>query len=252
MGNRFSKKLNQIKGEENKPEPNESKEEVNKDKLNEDKLNEDKLNEDKLNENKLNKNDIKTNVKKILYIYVLECEGGKYYIGKTNNPEFRIENHFEGHGSEWTKHYKPIKILEIIPGDDFDEDKYTKIYMSKYGIENVRGGVYCQLTLSDTEINMLRKEILGNQNKCYGCGESGHFIRDCPLSKREVSRGSESDNIRCLRCGRKNHEESECYAKFDIHSFSINDKIHCFRCGRSNHNVYGCYAKNNIKGETIL
>ena len=66
----------------------------------------------------------------MVFIYTLKLEQGKYYVGKTNNPEFRIENHFNSNGSEWTKKYKPLKILEIIPNcDDYDEDKFTRQYM---------------------------------------------------------------------------------------------------------------------------
>ncbi len=30
----------------------------------------------------------------MVYIYVLKLQHSKYYIGKTSNPYFRIENHF--------------------------------------------------------------------------------------------------------------------------------------------------------------
>ena len=71
---------------------------------------------------------------KMVYIYVLQLENNKYYIGKTKEPNFRINNHFNANGSSWTRKYKPLKVLKIIPDcDDFDEDKYVKIYMKKYG-----------------------------------------------------------------------------------------------------------------------
>jgi predicted GIY-YIG superfamily endonuclease len=74
-------------------------------------------------------------------IYVLELESNKYYVGKSKELEIRLENHFNNNGFSWTQKYKPIKILEIFKDcDDFDEDKYTLKYMSKYGINNVRGG----------------------------------------------------------------------------------------------------------------
>ena len=64
----------------------------------------------------------------MVFIYILQLEKGKYYVGKTNNPQFRLESHFNSNGSEWTKMYKPKKVLEIKPNcDDYDEDKYTKI-----------------------------------------------------------------------------------------------------------------------------
>ena len=69
---------------------------------------------------------------KMVYIYVLKLEKGKYYVGKTNNPYFRLESHFNSNGSAWTQKYKPIKILKIIDNcDDYDEDKYTRKYMDK-------------------------------------------------------------------------------------------------------------------------
>lgn len=75
------------------------------------------------------------------YIYILKLKNNKYYIGKTNNVNNRYEQHLNGYGSSWTKKYKPLSILKkILSTSPFDEDKYVKEYMSKYGIDNVRGG----------------------------------------------------------------------------------------------------------------
>lgn len=69
---------------------------------------------------------------------VLQLSGDKYYIGTTRHPlESRVLEHFTQSGSEWTKKYLPIKVLEVKNNvDQFEEDKQTKFYMSKYGIEN--------------------------------------------------------------------------------------------------------------------
>ena len=40
----------------------------------------------------------------MVFIYALKLEKGKYYIGKTNNPKFRLESHFNSNVSEWTKY----------------------------------------------------------------------------------------------------------------------------------------------------
>lgn len=50
----------------------------------------------------------------MLYIYVLKCMNNKYYIGKTKNPTIRLDQHFNSHGSSWTKVHKPMSIVEII------------------------------------------------------------------------------------------------------------------------------------------
>ena len=45
--------------------------------------------------------------------YIIGCEGNRYYVGRTNHPEDRILQHFENNGSEWTKKYKPIRVVSI-------------------------------------------------------------------------------------------------------------------------------------------
>jgi predicted GIY-YIG superfamily endonuclease len=61
-----------------------------------------------------------------MFIYILELEQNKYYIGKTTKIAFRLKDHFESNGAAWTRKYKPIQVQSIIADcDDFDEDKYT-------------------------------------------------------------------------------------------------------------------------------
>lgn len=93
-------------------------------------------------------------------IYILRLENDKYYIGKTNNLSNRLRDHEQGIGCAWTSKYKFVKLIETIDTDDvFEEDKCTKIYMSQYGIDNVRGGTYSQVELSDQTKKYLEHEL---------------------------------------------------------------------------------------------
>ena len=118
----------------------------------------------------------------MINIYVLQCENNKYYVGRTNNLEQRIDNHFNNFGSYWTIRYKPIKILKMYHNcDEYDEDKYTLKYMKKYGIDNVRGGSFVRLTLSKYEKKFLIKMIRSSENKCFYCNGLTHYVNDCNL-----------------------------------------------------------------------
>lgn len=113
-------------------------------------------------------------------IYVLQLQDGKYYVGKTNNPNFRIKNHFNSNGSTWTQLYKPIKILELIQDcDNYDEDKITRQYMDKYGIDNVRGGSFVSVKLDKSVFHTLQQMEKGTNDKCFKCGSKKHFAKDC-------------------------------------------------------------------------
>ena len=191
----------------------------------------------------LKSNDSTSN-NKTTNIYILECsnktygktEGYKYYVGKTNNPTFRLEQHFTNYGSAWTKKYPPIRVLEVIPNcDDFDEDKYTLKYMSMYGVNNVRGGSFCQLKLDKSNTDTIQRMLDGSTNKCYICGQSNHFARQCNnkeddwnfidiLSsllavvndlKKQNNKSKKETIKKCIRCDRTGHTEENCYAKTD-------------------------------------
>ena len=94
------------------------------------------------------------------YIYILKLESNKYYIGKTDNSSFKLRNYSNDY--IWTRRYKPIKILFLIQNDDIN--KYIFLYMEIYGINNVRGGDYCELILSEENIISIKKEIGRNNN----------------------------------------------------------------------------------------
>jgi len=196
-------------------------------------------------------------------IYVLRLEAGKYYIGKSDCVIKRYEQHMQGNGSAWTRKYKPVSLEKTIKNvSPFEEDKVTKEYMSKYGIENVRGGSYVEVELTEFHKDALNMEIWAAKDLCTQCGRRGHFVKDCH-AKTDVSGNilefeeSSEDEWGCEYCDRTFttafgcgvHEKS-CKEKFvkEKRYMKQSGKGTCYRCGNTGHYSPDCYASRHVRG----
>lgn len=152
-------------------------------------------------------------------VYVLELEGGKFYVGKTlvKNFEARMAAHASGEGSRWTRMHPVRRVIsKTIDGDPFAEDRKTKELMAAHGIDNVRGGTHCQIELSEGTVDVLRREIRASRDACFLCGGAGHFANACT---RERDRDRVASDSPCERCGRNTHSthsELGCFARYHI------------------------------------
>ena len=150
-------------------------------------------------------------------IYVLKLKQRKWYIGRTSKYDKikRVLQHFsEKGGSQWTRKYKPVRVEEMIKDETKRaEDKVTKDYMDKYGIENVRGGAYCQLELSEEHLRALRFESVAANNQCFVCEKKGHFAAQCPEKRFEEEEEEEKEVEYfcelCVDCGAEFDSENE-------------------------------------------
>lgn len=119
-------------------------------------------------------------IKYTTMIYILKLENNKYYVGVTNNLDKRLMDHMNGKGSEWTKKYKMKSLYKLIHDyNAFDEDRYTKEYMNKFGIENVRGGSYSNFYLTPEQRKLLIKELRTANDECFKCGRNTHYSNKC-------------------------------------------------------------------------
>lgn len=82
-----------------------------------------------------------------LKLYLLELADNKYYVGQTDDPDFRFSEHLSGKGAKWTRLHKPLNILltrnlsvESPAEAMLYENWMTLQQMERFGWENVRGG----------------------------------------------------------------------------------------------------------------
>jgi len=198
-------------------------------------------------------------------IYILRLQCGKFYIGRSQHPMKRYDEHVRGEGSAWTKKYPPINVERIVSNvSPFEEDRYTKEYMSQYGIENVRGGAYCDVELDDFQVEALQIEIWGANNKCIRCGRGGHFVKDCYASKdvnglwittSQSDSDSEYDSEdyvwACRKCDKEfsdedicDKHESRCRGNYLVVTPPITHPAttttQCYSCGKLGHYARDC------------
>jgi predicted GIY-YIG superfamily endonuclease len=191
------------------------------------------------------------------YIYVLELQGGKYYVGKTSDVDHRFQQHKNGTGSVWTRLHPPVKIVErrhVIQGlgSAQDENNTVKDYMKMYGVDNVRGGAYTQSDLPEGFKTMIEMENRTNEDTCFKCGLPGHFSNKCPVTIRKKT-------FSCRHCNREFASEGQvqsCQCKFaKLSRLAAMTKLHskkatgaCYRCGRTSHYSPDCYASTHVDG----
>lgn len=162
-------------------------------------------------------------------IYRLTLNNGKYYVGRTNNIQRRFLEHSLGVGANWTKIHPPVSNVIVTSPlhKPQDEDAAVKEMMTEHGIDNVRGGSYCNYNLNDTQYDMLLMEAIRSASICAKCLRAGHMERQC--------RSKYAYTDKCQRCGDTDHESIECKSIETIYGVKIDKIKYCEQCGRAPH-----------------
>lgn len=221
-------------------------------------------------------------------IYVFECHLGigatpMYYVGTTGNFNERYIAHKEKEGPEFTKKFTSIECVHVRLGGPDVETQVTLEYMSKKGIENVRGGPWPSDILTDGNRKEIMKMLCAHENACFKCGSLKHFTSSCstqpriataaappapidlitfppvatpvaaaPKLKRVISPPAtwkaDPNKPFCKRCYREGHTHTTC--KSTTYSKN-NSSDNCTRCGRLGHVATECEYRTDVAGMYI-
>lgn len=101
-----------------------------------------------------------------IFIFILELEMGKYYVGKTKNLKIGVLKEFNGKGNKWCDLYKPIELLSVINVRKQTENEQKEslnnqvvLMMKNTNWWKVRGGDYYK-----TEEDNHKKKVMHNTN----------------------------------------------------------------------------------------
>lgn len=110
-------------------------------------------------------------VNKVHCVYALNLEGGRKYIGKTDDIQRRLGEHFGGNGAKWTQKYGPTSVhkIQICKNPTNQAKAETIVYkkMSDYhGKDRVRGAGH-------------------TSSGCSKCGRESHRAPQCYAKTHE-------------------------------------------------------------------
>jgi len=157
------------------------------------------------------------------------------------------------------------------------------MYMSKYGIDNVRGGIYCEITLPPKDIAIIGRQI-NTTDKCPTCHRADHFARDCTFLAENTlamtaqwkqneslvrKRGKDGDEAGLIKKRRHDSQATQPCSSIDSTAppFILEVKAEtrdvqytrsamynssgCFRCGRKGHWEIECFARTHVNGRIL-
>lgn len=178
------------------------------------------------------------------YIQILELEQDKYYVKLRDDTDF-TDN------SEWITLYKPLSIIETVYNcEEIHVDKYTRIYMEKYGIENVRGGSFSSVELEKSVIYSLTTKSITKNKYLYDL----HTIEEIETEIKntiELIQQLQDFNVNIIKYV---YLSSEIYNSVQTISTQIeinpalycNQSVHKPSVIQAINTIFNCYAKQPI------
>lgn len=125
-------------------------------------------------------------------VYALQLNNNKYYVGKSDNIEKRLQEHksLSDKCAKFIKDSGGVKknIDLLTSNNDLNiwEQQETLAQMLDKGFNNVRGWEFTNSNpLTYEECVSIKTLLFGSGDLCRNCGNPGHFAQDCKSQKAE-------------------------------------------------------------------
>lgn len=144
------------------------------------------------------------------FIHILKLEENKFFIVQSKQNVIKTINNFKKI-SDWIQKYPYRSIMK----EDLDPNQYsvniwTLKYIEKFGLDNVRGGSFYQLNLSDKQKDLINYNLNLYIKICIQCNKKnfiplnfyylyGFKINDCDDEYTEYDLFFK---IQCIKCNR--------------------------------------------------
>ncbi|KAL3816116.1 hypothetical protein ACHAXA_011613 [Cyclostephanos tholiformis] len=196
-------------------------------------------------------------------VYVLELADGRYYVGSTSNRKRRYNEHASRRGSKWTRIHAPLCVHEEyrrVPSPFLlgMESRVTANLMLRYGVNNVRGSMFC--TTRDYhmgDVDSLTR-FLGHYNDMDYREVYAKLSRILPMPPADNVRGGGGTSTSASRTAmtansrrRRKYHGGNYDSGHDIHYGNNNNNVDggnhhprgatlCYNCGELGHIAASC------------
>ncbi|HEX7415249.1 MAG TPA: GIY-YIG nuclease family protein [Bacteroidia bacterium] len=84
------------------------------------------------------------------YMYILRCSNGAYYTGSTKDLDFRLQQHQNGEGANFTKKHLPVELVYYEEFQRIDEAFYREKQVQGWGRAKKEALIACGTNLLHT------------------------------------------------------------------------------------------------------
>jgi len=66
------------------------------------------------------------------YCYILQCADGSYYVGVSDSPDRRLQEHNEGKGADWTAERRPVVLVWTEPHESLSSARNRENQLKRW------------------------------------------------------------------------------------------------------------------------